>query len=634
MNKPRKYRAFLNSPLTKQLIIKSWTGNFTFSLGFNQCSYVAKTAEKSRKPSKLWKMHTKTLHQMIFSIFQLQSWINNCYTRHFVETVDSLVLVILYVYIIAIYVSMAKKNKRPLDISSDTGEQLLSDFDYLGDFTDMFFLPLLFMIGLQTLVITIHKLKSGKMLLFDSRIPFDIATVICAIFLRTRFLGSYTQQFVDGDVAYDYFWMVLGFCLFMRAFLCFAVDSNFGPILRMLYSTFIDIYKFLMIFAMILLVFSVSYHTMFYESPGYQTILECAATLFSAALGSYDYYVFVEREDLGYFALSVWIVIATIVILNVLIAFLSNRYEEMAPQTDADYVSLLFVYIQSTKFTPEYGGLVMFPLPFTIFLIPFVPLYFLPIDKQRLSVNLAKLSYLPMLLVAVICFALHCVVMSLFSYFKNLIKTAVEPNTRLHKRVRNLAKWGFVGPFYLTYLSCASFPVLVRFLFAKESEDPFSLFTQNTQRFALAGFQDKLKASPSLEEIPLQEALALLDHKNIQDELDSKVKLIIVANSLLKSIVQKPQDRITYGEEARRSTELTAYKCMVMKLASFNSQTLNLKEAIQILQDSPSSLQTYSRYFTEKALVLSKRLPPPVKRRAPTYSLSKLTFIYNLKYGF
>jgi hypothetical protein len=148
--------------------------------------------------------------------------------------------------------------------------------------------------------------------------------------------------------------------------------------------------------------------------------------------------------------------------------------------------------------------------------------------------------------------------------------------------------------------------VLVRFLFAKESEDPFSLFTQNTQRFALAAFQDKLKASPSLEEIPLQEALALLNNMNFHAELNSKTRLVIGANSLLRNIVQSPQERLNYGELMRRSKELTAYKIMVMKLASFNSQTLNLKEALIVLKDSPCSLQTYSRYITEKVIASIK----------------------------
>jgi hypothetical protein len=71
-------------------------------------------------------------------------------------------------------------------------------------------------------------------------------------------------------------------------------------------------------------------------------------------------------------------------------------------------------------------------------------------------------------------------------------------------------------------------------------------------------------------------------------------------------VVKTPHLRLSYSEEARRSKELGAYEVMVMKLASFNSQTLNLKEAVQLLQDSPSSLLTYSRYITEKVLASLK----------------------------
>jgi hypothetical protein len=398
-------------------------------------------------------VHTKTLHQKTFSIFQLQSWIYNCYTRHFVETLCCLAFFCILFYNIMLFVGIVRMFNIPLDTTQSVAEQTSVEYEWVISFTDYYFLPLMLLIGMQSIILFTYKLKTKKLIVFEPRVPFDFGIFGTAVVLRIRFLGTYDELFADGDLTYLNMWTVFTFCLAIRVFLCFSIDSNFGPILRMLYATLIDISSFLMVFLMILLAFTLTYHQLFYKSPGYETIQSTATTLVSAALGSFDLNAFVDREELGYALLSVWIVIATILILNVLIAFLSRRYEEMAPQTTADYVSLLFVYIQSTKFTPEYGGLVMFPLPFTIFLIPFVPLYFLPVDKQRLSANLAKLSYLPMLLVAVICFALHCVVMSLCSYFKNSIILAVELNTRLHKRVRNLAKWGFVGPFYLTYLS-------------------------------------------------------------------------------------------------------------------------------------------------------------------------------------
>jgi hypothetical protein len=144
----------------------------------------------------------------------------------------------------------------------------------------------------------------------------------------------------------------------------------------------------------------------------------------------------------------------------------------MAPQTNADYVSVIFVFMQTTRFTPEYGGLVMFPLPLTLLLIPFVPLYFVPIDKQRLSAFLAKLSYFPVFLIAVLCFALPCALWSVYSYFKILWMLASDPDAaKLLKKLGNLVKWMLIGPFYLSFLSFVSFPLLARFLFSAGAED-------------------------------------------------------------------------------------------------------------------------------------------------------------------
>jgi hypothetical protein len=614
VNKPRKYRAFLNSPLTKQIIIKYWTGDFTFSLGLDQCSYVATTADKIRKPSKLWKIHTKTLQQKTFSIFQFQSWIYNCNVRHFVETGVSLAFLCCLVYLILGYIDFMKVYRRHLSKTADDIESAIDTFDTLSKFSDRVFLPFMCIIGAQTVTKLTYKFKAQMLFIPDPREIFDIIIVIFAASLWSKSLGSYQEQADEGRSSYEYFWTGLTFCLSMRVFLCFSTDYQFGPLLRMFYATFVDIGRFLLIFVMILFVFSVSFHCLFYETPSYDSILNSTVTLISSTLGNFDFFAFVSRENEGLFLLAVWILISTILILNILIAFLSKRYEEMAPQTDADFVSLLFVFIQTTRFTPEYGGLVMFPLPFTLLLIPFIPLYFLPVDKRRLSAILAKLSYTPMFLFAVGCFAVHCAVRSLYSYFIVFWMLAADPRkVKTMKRLKSLAKWVFIGPFYLAFLSLASFPVLVRFLFAKGTPNSPSLFTENTLRTMQTAFQHKLELAPSQEEIPIEEALGLLDSSFIEAEISNKAKVLKGASILLRSVVPNPHERLSYGEQAWRGKELAACKCMVMKLASFSSQTLNLKEAVQILQDSPSSLQTYSRYITEQVLA---SLKDPSKTRA------------------
>jgi hypothetical protein len=125
---------------------------------------------------------------------------------------------------------------------------------------------------------------------------------VTAIILRIRFLGSYQDQLDEDENYYEYFWAIIVFSLAMRVFLCFSVDYKFGPILRMLYSAFIDASRFLMIFGMILVVFAASFFILFYKTQEYSTLEDSIFTLTNAALGSFDFNAFVNREYLaGYY---------------------------------------------------------------------------------------------------------------------------------------------------------------------------------------------------------------------------------------------------------------------------------------------------------------------------------------------
>jgi hypothetical protein len=85
IHKPMKYRAFLNHSLTKEIVIKRWTGNKSTELGFGFSSYVFKAFESSHSPQQMWSCHKKKLQLNCCSVFQFDSWLENCNVRHSVE---------------------------------------------------------------------------------------------------------------------------------------------------------------------------------------------------------------------------------------------------------------------------------------------------------------------------------------------------------------------------------------------------------------------------------------------------------------------------------------------------------------------------------------------------------------------
>jgi hypothetical protein len=599
-----KYRSFLQCSIVKQNVVKYWTHNLSLSLGFRQCSYVLKAASRSYCSEKLWSIHSSPLVQKSTSLFQFQSWVHNCQVRHLVETGCSIACLVIVLYIVETYINSVVTFRTPLDYEADDFSTANDNFDrmeYLGDY---FFLPFSILTGTQALIRLLYKHKSGQLTTSDPRMPFDLIILVVAALIESKCFGSYSDDVGDEHYRYEYLWGVLIFSYAMRVFLCFAINYRFGPILRMMLSTFVDITTFLLILAMILLVYSMTFYNFFYDTKEYETIPDAFLTLLSAALGSFDFSVFETRQTLGTVFLLVWIVIATILILNILIALLSKRYEELAPQADADFVSLLITYISTTRFMPEYGGLVLFPCPTTVFLLPFVPLYFTSIDKVKLSAFLAHVSYLPCFFVGVICFALYNAFWSVHSYFIILWMLSRDPLQDRLKIIFGMLKWLIAGPFYLVFLVLSSFPAFINFMYSSSSLNSEELFTKHDVEKALLIFKTSLENQPEREEIPLAEALDLINASYAS--LSSRVGLgsrIVVKAAVNSTSIIKASERLRYSEHSKEVEAREAYTRLVMKLASYTTNSLNLKEAVDILQHkSLTFIKTYCRFITEKAL--------------------------------
>jgi hypothetical protein len=599
-----KYRSFLQYSAVKQTVIKLWTNNLSTALGFRQCSYVVKAASRSYSWEKLWRIHSAPLMQKSTSLFQFQSWVYNCQIRHQVETRSSIAFLAMLIYIVVTYVNSVAAFRTPLNYDTDDFNTSNDNFDRMQYVGDYFFLPFSNLTGIQALIRLLYKHKAGHLTNSDPRMPFDLIILVVAALIQARFFGSYSSEVANGNYRYEFMWGILLFSYAMRVFLCFAINYKFGPTLRMLFATFIDITTFLLIFAMIMFVFSMTFYNLFYDTKEYETIPDAFLTLLSAALGSFDFSVFETRRPLGTVLLLVWIVIATILILNILIALLSKRYEELAPQADADFVSLLITYISTTKFLPEYGGLVLFPLPTTMFLLPFVPLYFTSIDKVKLSTILAHVSYVPCLLVGVVYFALYNAVWSVRAYFAILWMLSKDHLQDNSKVISGVLKWLIAGPFYLVLLALSSFPVFIHFMYKSPSLNSEELFTKHDVESALSIFKTALEVHPERQEIHLEEALDLIDALN--ESLSSRVGFgsrLAIKAAVNSTAIVNAKENLRYSEHSKEIEAKHAYTRIVMKLASYTTNSLNLKEAVDILQHkSFDFLKTYSRFITEKAL--------------------------------
>lgn len=585
---PDKYREVLNDTLMKQLVKEMWTGGLELELGFGDSSYViASIISRKKNP---FTTHSKKLKHKQPSYFQLQSWLYNCNVRHMFEVVGSLMIACFMVYIVTSYIYMQTKLSSVLNLTAEDSKRIQALSDKVNYGADNIILAFISLTTVHAVCITIYKKLTKPTLKLDPRMPLDLLIFVCIIQISPRLYGDYESGYNNSP--YEFLWALMSFSVFVKLLLAVVVDDKLGPIIRMLYSTFIDILRFLGIFAVMLLIFSLSAHMLFYMSPGYHTMLQSFLTLLSAALGSFDFYAFETRETIGAIFMTVWVVIAAIVILNILIALLSSRYEQLAPQADADYVSLMLTYIDGAVFTSKYGGLVVGVPPLNLLTIPFVLLYLLPIPKTKVSYFIVFLSYLPLFLIGIVGFLVFNAIWSVVSYVENFVWIWLNDEEAFGWKLKNSALWVVFGGFYLTYLSAASLPVFVRYLLLCESPNPDKAFNPSDLKAVLHILKRYAKANPSLVYLTWEEAGNLVRDANV-----SLVEEQLVISHCLIPNLKKSK----YSSKASDCERKYAYLFILRKFISPSKENLNLAYTIKTLEtNSFEEIETFSMHESLK----------------------------------
>ncbi len=115
------------------------------------------------------------------------------------------------------------------------------------------------------------------------------------------------------------------FCLWMRVVLQLRASIYIGPLFKVIRRMVYDILIFLVLFGLILLSFMCIGNLLFLEQAPFRSLYESFETLFSAALGNFDYDLVPEDVIYDIF-LTIFIVTMLILLLNLLIAILTNTY--------------------------------------------------------------------------------------------------------------------------------------------------------------------------------------------------------------------------------------------------------------------------------------------------------------------
>ena len=122
----------------------------------------------------------------------------------------------------------------------------------------------------------------------------------------------------------------------------------------MIFGMYQEMFSFLVVFLMSVLGFGIAFHSLFPDIESFNSPGATVLTLFDAALGGHEFQSFQghKYQDVGIVAMSLYIVFAVIILMNLIIARMSSAHEAMNEKSFELWSMVMANNIEGIAFSP------------------------------------------------------------------------------------------------------------------------------------------------------------------------------------------------------------------------------------------------------------------------------------------
>ena len=231
-------------------------------------------------------------------------------------------------------------------------------------------------------------------------------------------------QFEDDEVLLDVLYSIGWGWLWLRLMIMLRLTKFLGPLLKMIYNMLWDISIFMVLFAIILVIYSSIGNLLFYTESGYGNFQDTMVTLFGSALGNFDLNALDSSnkgEVVGKIFIISFVILWNILILNLLIAILSSTYALLEEKKLVLYINEILKLRSSLDYDKKATGLVSAFPPWNIFPLIFSPFYFVKGDTTKLNNIVFHICYIPVMTLIIIVFLIFNILLLPLAYIKGCI---------------------------------------------------------------------------------------------------------------------------------------------------------------------------------------------------------------------
>ena len=207
--------------------------------------------------------------------------------------------------------------------------------------------------------------------------------------------------------------------------------SSFGVLVQIIIKMLINSIKFLLIWFIFIILFAIVANVSYYDISSYSSFYDSFVSMYSSALGGFDFSAFDSSTHISYYSkkllLAAYLLITVVMLMNFLIAILSDTYSFYLTQTKSlqmkEIIKLRNIYDQN----PYYSCLVKAPIllnAYIILLAPFVLIF----KSKKLNKAILFLEHL----IVVILFFFGLIIASVLLYIPVLILLMMVKLSNIH----------------------------------------------------------------------------------------------------------------------------------------------------------------------------------------------------------
>ena len=603
-----QYRSLLCSHTVVAVAQHLWDGGSQFESNFERmCPATLLLGTEGQEPFQVHRAEKK----FTLSIFRLSEWKRNNTLKFIVEAIGLILTFFTMMVNLVCYTSVAQQLRDP-DLLLPDRISLANDVDAIGRFS-ITYNTFIWLMLLYLLQIWNYVYITGGSIIVQMKDVMDC--LLFALALLNAILNNRTFQLdltpkelrAIAEPSFGLVFLVTGF----RMLLTLLITRSFGPMIRMVFIVMKDVGVFLCIFLVALVSFGVLAHCLFYIEPEFSDVFLSLRTLYQWSLSGVDFSVFSVRTDWGSVVGVVWMFVSAIILLNLLIAVLSVRYEELAPQCTADYVSAVYRQYSLTHYQEPYGALVMAPAPLTFLTLPLTPLYFFcPRSAKRINTAFVILTYQPFFMLGLLLFVIYTISYSIIAYFYAAANLA-----RRFKWLK-LILWLTLGPGYLIWLGLSSLIAYTRLMY--EADPPKMECLPIEVLHPVIKFLSTLRVFPVLQTEDLRAILAKFPIRSsekvtVRERAFSAVLTRVIPSQNRLSTIKRSQIKSLFEQfKSYRGTEEDEDKGMI--------DLGRMARIIKMYSARPDKLAAINIYSTQKALTLLETEYTLKKRKGKSLS--------------